>query len=121
MEAVCGMEAEFGVPQWGLGMSTYGFASAGRIICAYNQRGTWHVADLDTEALTLQRVPTPFTEITKVRTERVSSGLVAFGAGSPSMPESLMLHELATGRTETLRSSSEVVGRARATSPARRP
>ena len=50
VEAVLPMEAEFGVPQWGLGMSTYGFASAGRVICAYNQEGTWHVADLDTEA-----------------------------------------------------------------------
>ena len=107
VESVLRMEAEFGVPQWGLGMSTYGFASAGRVICAYNQRGTWHVADLDTEALTLQRVTTPFTEITRSGL-RVSSGLVLFGAGSPSMPESLMLHELATGQTETLRSSTDV-------------
>ncbi len=107
VEAVCAMEAEFGVPQWGLGMSAYGFASAGRIICAYNQGGTWHVGDLDTDTGTLQRVPTPFTDIGRSGL-RVSSGLTVFAAGSPSMPESLMLHELATGRTETLRSSSDV-------------
>ena len=106
VEAVWPMQAEFGVPQWGLGMSTYGFASAGRIICAYNQAGTWHITDLDTESPALQRVPTPFTEITRSGL-RVSSGRVVFGAGSPTIPESLMLHTLATGHTETLKSSSD--------------
>ncbi len=107
VEPLCGMDAEFGVPQWGFGMSSYGFASAKRVICAYNERGTWHIGDLDTETLTLHRVPTPFTEIARSGL-RVSSGRVVFGAGSPTMPESLMLHTLATGRTDTLRRSSDI-------------
>ncbi len=101
------MEAEFGVPQWAFGMSTYGFASASRIICAYNQRGTWHIADLDTQTLAFQTIPTPFTEITRSGL-RVSSERVVFGAGSPTMPDSLMLHNLSTGQTETLRQSNDV-------------
>ena len=101
------MEAEFGVAQWGLGMSTYGFASDKRIICSYNRDGTSHIADLNTETLELKTVPTPFTEITRSGM-RVDAGRVAFGAGSPTMPESLMLHDLTTGATDVLRSWHEV-------------
>ena len=100
------MEAEFGVPQWAFGICTYGFASAKRIICAYNQRGTWYIADLDTESRRLQTVPTPFTAITRSGL-RVSSEHVVFGAGSPTMPDSLMHHHLTTGQTTTLCRSSE--------------
>jgi dienelactone hydrolase len=36
------MEAEFGLPQWVFGMSTYAFDPAGDIVCAYQQAGVWH-------------------------------------------------------------------------------
>ncbi|MCH8108559.1 MAG: PD40 domain-containing protein, partial [Chloroflexi bacterium] len=101
------MEAEFGVPEWVFGISMYGFASANRIICAYNQRGAWHIADLDTQTLKFQNIPTPFTEITRSGL-RVSPERVVFGAGSPTMPDSLMLHDLSDGQTETLRRSNDV-------------
>ena len=39
VEVVCAMEAEFGMPQWGFGMSSYAFESAGRIVCSYIQKG----------------------------------------------------------------------------------
>ena len=107
MEPLCEMEAEFGVPQWAFGICTYGFASAKRIICAYIQRGTWHIADLDTESRRLQTVPTPFTAITRSGLQ-VSSERVVFGGGSPTMLDSLMQHHLATGQTTTLCRSSEV-------------
>jgi dipeptidyl aminopeptidase/acylaminoacyl peptidase len=106
VETLQRMEAEFGVPQWGLGMSTYGFASPKRIICSYSRDGTSHIADLDTETLELKTVPTPFTEITRSGL-RVDAGRVVFGAGSPTMPESLMLHDLRTGTIATLRRSDE--------------
>ena len=100
------MEAEFGAPQWGLGMRTYGFASAERIICSYNLKGVWHIADLYPDSQTLQRVPTPFTEITSSGMV-VSSDGVLFGAGSPTMPATVMYHDLSTGGTEALRRSSD--------------
>lgn len=105
-EALQRMEAEFGVPQWGLGPSTYGFASPNRIICSYNRDGTSHIADLDTETLELKTVPTPFTDITRSGL-RVDPGRAVFGAGSPTMSESLMLHDLRTGTIATLRRSDE--------------
>src|SRR5262249_11806121 len=41
------MAAEFGVPQWLLGASTYAFAGPGRIVCAYSQGGLGRLALLD--------------------------------------------------------------------------
>ena len=83
-----------------------GFASAERIVCSYTQRGVWHIADLDTGPRTLRPVPTPFTEITRAGMVVSSKGVV-FGAGSPTMAASVMYHDLASGRTQSLRSTSD--------------
>ena len=107
VESVSPMDAEFGIPQWGFGARTYGFASARRIICAYNRSGTWSIAEVDTDSLALTTIPTPFTELTHVGMQ-VSPRHVIFGAASPTMPESLMLHNLSTGQTDCLRRSAEV-------------
>ena len=109
VEPVCGMDAldkEFGRPAWVFGLSTYGFASDERIICAYTQSGEWHIGDIDTTTGALTTVPTPFTDI---GTLHVAPQHVAFTAGSPTMPMSLMRHDLADSSTARLRSSSEAV------------
>jgi hypothetical protein len=54
-EPLCEMEAEFGVPQWVFGQSTYAFEPAGSILCAYGIRGTWRLAALDTKTRTASR------------------------------------------------------------------
>jgi len=41
------MEAEFGLPQWVFGMSTYAFVDAGTILCTYTSGGQRHMARLD--------------------------------------------------------------------------
>src|SRR4051794_23267500 len=56
IESLCEMEAEFGLPQWQLGMVTYGFESPERIVCTYRQGGAWHMAVLDTETKKLEPV-----------------------------------------------------------------
>ena len=106
VEPVCAMDAEFGRPAWVFGLSTYGFASDERIICTYTRSGEWHIGDIDTTTGTLTTVPTPFTDI---GTLHVASQHVAFTAGSPTMPMSLMRHDLADSSTTRLRSSSEAV------------
>ena len=107
VEPVCAMDAtdkEFGRPAWVFGLSTYGFASDERIICAYTQAGEWHIGDIDAANGTLTTVPTPFTD---VGTLHVMARHVAFTAGSPTMPMSLMRHDLTDSRTTRLRSSSD--------------
>ena len=105
VEPLCEMDAEFGVPQWGLAISTYGFASEHRIVCSYNRGGTSHFANLYTDRLELETVPTPFTEVTRSGM-LVGAGRVVFGAGSPTMAPALMAHDLRTGATEVLRNSN---------------
>ncbi|HIC94777.1 MAG TPA: S9 family peptidase, partial [Anaerolineae bacterium] len=104
VEPLTEMEAEFGRPQWVFGMSTYAFESAGRIICAYTRQGTWHLASLDTATRRLEPIETPYTEIAYVR---AAPGRAVFLAGSPTEPASIVQLDLATGRIEVLRRSSE--------------
>ena len=107
LEAVTDMEVEFGTPQWQLGATTYGFASPERIVCAYNQSGTWHIANVDTGTGNVDTVPTPFTELTRAGIA-VPAERVVFGAGSPTMLPSVVLHSLTTPETVTLRQSNSV-------------
>jgi dipeptidyl aminopeptidase/acylaminoacyl peptidase len=105
VEPLAEMAAEFGLPQWVFGMATYGFASAERIICAYTERGTWHLAGLNTATGRLTPIDTPYSEIGTVRAER---GRAVLLAGSPTEPTSLVQLDLATGQVEVLRRSSGV-------------
>ncbi|MGB3494746.1 MAG: S9 family peptidase [Elainellaceae cyanobacterium] len=105
VESVCPKDAEFGLPQWVFGMSTYGFESAESIICTYIEDGIQNFArlNLDTQALTA--IDAPYTSISGLQ---VQSGLAAFGAGSPSTPGAIALLDLATGQVEELQRSSTV-------------
>ncbi|MCH8063132.1 MAG: S9 family peptidase [Chloroflexi bacterium] len=106
-ENLCERDAEFGLPGWAFGESTYGFASETRIVCAYNVKGSWTIADLDTGSKTLQDVPTPFTDIGRLGL-KVTPDRIVFTAGSPTTPMTLMHHDLRTGETTPLRRSTEV-------------
>jgi dipeptidyl aminopeptidase/acylaminoacyl peptidase len=105
VEPLAEMAAEFGLPQWVFGMATYGFASAERIICAYSEGGTWHLAELDTATGQLTPIDTPYAEIDAVRAGPDRAVLLA---GSPTEPTSVVQLDLATGQFEVLRRSSGV-------------
>ena len=102
---LCQMEAEFGLPQWVFGMSTYAIESAGRIICCYTKRGIWYLASLDTGTGELDEIDTPYTSIGSLR---ALPGRVAFLGASPSEPTSVVLLDLATQELEVLRRSNEL-------------
>lgn len=104
IEALCEMEAEFGLPQWVFGMSTYAFESPERIICSYSLRGMSHLASLDTETLELEELETPYTFISGVR---ASAGRALFLAGSPTDKMAVVLLDLEKKLFEVLRYSSE--------------
>src|SRR5215475_3438290 len=67
IEALCPMEAEFGLPQWVFGMSTYAFESENTIVCAYIERGFSRLGILDTTTGKLEKIETPFTKIEGLR------------------------------------------------------
>jgi len=54
VECLYAMEAEFGLPQWVFGMSTYAFLDAHTIVCTYTQDGHRFMALLDTLSSQLQ-------------------------------------------------------------------
>ncbi len=102
--ALC-VAAEFGLPQWAFGMSTYAFASAQQIICAYTQNGAWRLALLDTSTKTLKPFDLPYTEFDDVC---AAHGTAVFIAASPSEPAAIIRLDPATGQATVLRRSSEV-------------
>src|SRR5262249_54364442 len=69
-ESLLDCKAEFGAPQWVFRMSTYGFASPRRIVCAFNEQGNWNLGLLDTRTSQLERLRTPYTEISGLRVNR---------------------------------------------------
>lgn len=105
VESLTQMKAEFGKPQWILGMSTYAFESTNRIICTYTQQGIWHLASLDTTTRQLQPLEVPYTEIDSLHATREK---VVFLAGSPTQPTAIVQLHLTTGKLEVLRRASEV-------------
>jgi dipeptidyl aminopeptidase/acylaminoacyl peptidase len=105
VEPLCPLAADFGVPQWIFGLSTYAFESAERIACCFSERGRWQLAQLDTRTLRLERIETPYTRISDVR---ALPGRALFVTGSPLEPGALVCCELASGRCERLRTSSEL-------------
>ena len=104
-EALFPMEAEFGLPQWVFGMSTYVFLSARQIICAYSQNGTWHLASLDTAEKKPSPIETPFTDILYLHSGKE---FVTFFGGSPSQPRSIVRLDAHTGETEIIKQVFEV-------------
>lgn len=102
IEALCHKDAEFGLPQWVFGMSTYAFEDDQTLICAYAQFGDWRLARLNAQTGALTDFDLPFTSISGVRT---GAGFALIQAGSPTQANALIRLDLATGKTETLRSA----------------
>ena len=104
-EALCPREAEFGMPQWVFGMTTYGFADEGVIVCCYAERGEWRLARLETGDGRLTPIDVPFVSF---------SGLVVRGArawfvgGSATAPAALVELVHATGEYRVVRRSASL-------------
>jgi dipeptidyl aminopeptidase/acylaminoacyl peptidase len=102
------MPAEFGLPQWVFGMSTYAVVSDEKIICTYTQNGRWHLAGIDTVRRTLEPVAAEHTDLTGLRANERQA---VFLAGAPTVPSSVVRMRLDDGaetRLEVLRVSSSV-------------
>ena len=106
VEPLCEKEAEFGLPQWTFGMSTYAFVSPERIVCSYTERGSSHLAILDTESGELEPLETPYSSIAYLRAD--SSGGVVFRGSSPTEAACIVRLDPSTGRHEVLRRSGNL-------------
>jgi dipeptidyl aminopeptidase/acylaminoacyl peptidase len=100
------MEAEFGVPMWMFGYSTYAFLADGRIACLYRRQGVQHLAILDPATGELLDLDVPFTSFEPYL--RSSGDRLVFIAGAAAIPHQVVELDLSTRAIETVRESDPV-------------
>lgn len=105
IEPVYEMEAEFGMPQWGFGMSSYGFVSADQIICAYIDKGISRLATIDTHKKLLEQITSSYTDI---RFIRAGSGQAVMRAASPTEAAAIVTFDPRTKEFSILRKSNNL-------------
>ncbi len=106
IEPVLEMEADFGRPQWVFGMSTYAFESDGRIMCTITEKGIDRLVSIDTNTGKLEGIQTPYSQFLASVVAR--PGMVAFIAGSPTEPQSIVSLDLPSRRLDVIRRSITV-------------
>jgi dipeptidyl aminopeptidase/acylaminoacyl peptidase len=104
IEALCPMEAEFGLPHWVFGMSTYS-VEPGYLICSYKKDGSSHLAALNLSTRELKETEVPYSSISGVWG---GAGFVILLAGSPTEAESIIKLDMGNGKSETLRRSTDI-------------
>ena len=105
VEALHPMEAEFALPQWVFGMSTYAFVSMNKIICAYTQNGLWSLASLDTDTKNFTRIDLPYSDIYNIRS---GNGFAIFIAGSTTQPPTIVRLDTESMQIEIIKQAFEV-------------
>ena len=103
--ALAPMSAEFGQPQWVLGMSAYAVVDARRLVCSYTVKGLGKLAVLDVESGRLSEIETPFTDFFSVR---AAGDTVVFRGGSAVHPRSFVRLDLRSGNWDVLRKATAV-------------
>lgn len=105
VEALCPRDAEFGLPQWAFGMTTYGFADEHLIVCCFAERGQWRLARLDTRDRRLTPLDVPFASFSELV---VRGSRAWFIAGSATMPPALVELDHARGEHRVVRRSASL-------------
>ncbi len=81
-------KAEFGLPLWSLGTSTWGFTGRGEeIVCAYQEKGIGKLALLDPATKQLHPLPFPFSDYAQIATGK---NRIVCLMGTPTRPRQLM-------------------------------
>ena len=102
-QALAPLAAEFGLPQWIFGRSTYAFVSERELVCAFLRDG---VASLAVMNLSTGRLGEPLWQGAAVDGVRVSDGHVVFVGGRPDAMAAVSRLDLTTGAVNDLRRSS---------------
>ncbi|MDJ1185645.1 S9 family peptidase [Roseofilum casamattae] len=105
VEALCPKSAEFGLPQWVFGTSTYTFASADTIICIYSENGDDTLAQLNLQTKELTTISTPYTSLSS---PQVSGNRLILSAASATQPSVLVEMDLSTQESQILHQSTQL-------------
>lgn len=98
---ICARQAEFGQPQWNLGMSTYALLSAQEAICTFTE-GLGRLARVDLDSGRLITYDLPYKEFSAIR---CLGSKVVFRAGSPTTPPAIIHFDVDTAEATVLRSA----------------
>jgi dipeptidyl aminopeptidase/acylaminoacyl peptidase len=105
IEPLCESRAEFGLPAWRFGQSTYAFESSRRLFCTFCEAGVWTLGLLDTITLEFTLLRTTYTDLSRVR---AAPGRAFFRGGSPTAAASIVEFDMESGRTAVHRCSSRL-------------
>lgn len=104
LTALLPMEAEFGLPQWVFGMSTYAFVSSQFVACSFVQDGRWNLGLLNLLDRSFKRLTTGYSDIGYVD---ASDKQIVFLGAAPDRPSAIVSYDLETGQCQELQSSME--------------
>jgi dipeptidyl aminopeptidase/acylaminoacyl peptidase len=99
------IEAEFGVPQWVFGLSTYAFVSPHMIVCSLIKQGTTYLGYLDTKTGTFEYIGSPYSRIEWLH---ASTEYAVFICSTPTRSPMVVKLDLQTLITQALQQSSEI-------------
>lgn len=99
---LCGIEAEFAVPAWGFGQSTYGFLRDGRLLAACTQKGRWHLGIIDGADGGFKKIGLPYSSISSLSIE---DGEAVMRVGAPDRPAAIIALDPASGRHRVLKTA----------------
>jgi dipeptidyl aminopeptidase/acylaminoacyl peptidase len=107
IQSLAPLEAEFGLPQWVFGLSTYDFTDDSKILSSYTQYGKSHLVILDPENLEagLREISLPFTSISGVQCE---GDRVVFHGGSATEPTAIVVLDITNGTWQKVRVASDL-------------
>ena len=97
--------AEFARPPWVLGLTSYGFARPGALLCAYSDAATYRVARLELETGVLRNLPVAAHDVEALD---AADGRAAFVGASPTEPAAVFALDPESGEARVLRRASSL-------------
>ena len=101
-EHVLARDAEFGVAQWNLGLSTYAFVSPDTMIYSFVKDGTWRLGRLDIPTLRASDYPAKFSSLSGVR---ATARRLVVRCATPTSPPSIATVDVSTGAVSPIKFS----------------
>ena len=98
--------AEFGMPMWVFGMSTYGFLSKDTIVCSFTENGEWRLARLEISTKRLEPVRAA-ESMSDIAYLAANDRQAAFFGGSPTSPETVYLLDVSGATLTPVRAMAE--------------
>lgn len=97
------MEAEFGLPQWVFGMSTFTVLESGKLLATYRDLKGSHLIKIDIANNSSSELDVPYADVDQIQG---SGNLIAFIGSSPHRPAELVALELESNKRHILRRAS---------------